>query len=90
MKKINLQMKKILMTAGFATTLMSGMAAVPPGQPLSANPLLQPSRLLYAAPDFSKITSADYQAPAEDPRQGRSRALGAVAGFVLASRRTRF
>ena len=66
MKKINLQMKKTLMTAGFATTLMSGMAAVPPGQPLSANPLLQPSRLLYAAPDFSKITSADYQPALEE------------------------
>lgn len=57
---MNKTLKKTLLSATLASTVMLSTAAPKANQATNANPLLQPSGLLYGAPDFSRIQNSDY------------------------------
>ena len=59
MNKINIRIKRTLVTAGLASSVALLNAAEQPKEGAKNNPLLTHSALLFAVPDFSCIHATD-------------------------------
>ncbi len=57
---MNKTFKRTLLSATMASSVMLSSAATLSGPAPATNPLLQSSGLVFGAPDFSRITNADY------------------------------